>query len=554
VNLMSFRRSVLTALVAMSPVWSSLEAQTLVGRPAVAAFAAEPIAGPWAAYLRDVTNDGLLDFLYAPSWLESIACLPGLPSGGFGPPIRSFRAAASTNYQVAVDIRLCWDLNADGFLDLVAVAGGSTVEIWRGTGNGNFQVVASLGIGVQSVGSGDFNFDGIPEIVVRTTLCSGTVTFCCWKVLDVQGLAFNQAAEIPDPGVSYLDYPVAGDFDGDGFSDIAVLPHPNLAPVATGHWYRNGATPQLTFSSAGSFMTRRSMQSAVTTQSRSATDINGDGYDDVLVMGPQPREIAVTLGGPFGLASTPVLTSFDFGGSNLVTYHLADLDQDGNLDLWFEDRQPTLTPWLFTQTWHLLSAGDDGAFTPVESRVVPPSYFRSFPIAADLEGDGDIDFLQRRQGPETSTPTLVTAPMELAWIENLSIYGGGVSGSAGTPRMRRSRPLLGNAGFFVSVDNARPGSLAILGIATAAQPTGTQPGGLWLSTLPGELLYPAGPYGLFMTDATGTATAPLPLPLIPSADGLVFYGQWGVLDPAGSYSSLGPLISLSDAHQVVLYY
>ncbi len=518
--------------------------------------ALEPVGYASFSYLQDATGDGILDYIHPSSYRESISCAPGVLGGGFGPTVLSTRLSPGSIAQSAVEIHVCQDLDMDGMADLVTRSNSGIVDIWRATGGGAFQVVTTLGGLIDSMGVGDLTSDGRPELVARTALCSVPITYGCWRIYDVTGLLFNQIGEIADPGPFWLDVPIVGDFDGDGFRDIAAMPHRTFAPIPNAHWYRNTASAPLSFTYVGPVLTQRLHPAAVTSKPLTGSDVNNDGFDDLVVYSTLTASIAVNLGSTSGLAANPVTTPVPFGLGQVHYFHFVDLDRDGMTDLFVEEREvnPFLPPWFVTYHWILMSGSGDGSFRLMEFRTNPPALFLSFLTSADRDSDGDLDFMRRREGYPTSGPMMTTAPVDLAWIENLSIYGGGVSGSAGTPRMRRSRPLLGNAGFFVSVDNARPGSLAILGIATAAQPTGTQPGGLWLSTLPGELLYPAGPYGLFMTDATGTATAPLPLPLIPSADGLVFYGQWGVLDPAGSYSGLGPFISLSDAHQVVLYY
>ncbi|XP_027449058.1 integrin alpha-5 [Zalophus californianus] len=157
----------------------------------------------------------------------------------------------------------------------------------------------------------------------------------------VQGqLQTRQASSIYDD--SYLGYSVAvGEFSGDDTEDfIAGVPKGNLT-----YGYvtiLNGSDVQSLYNFSGEQM------ASYFGYAVAATDINGDGLDDLLVGAPllmertadgQPQEVGrvyVYLQHPTGMEATPALTLTghdEFGrfGSSLTP--LGDLDQDGYNDV-----------------------------------------------------------------------------------------------------------------------------------------------------------------------------------------------------------------------------
>ena len=108
------------------------------------------------------------------------------------------------------------DLNRDGNLDLVVSGNGSgTISVLLGNGDGTFQAEATYtaGTAAQDVAIGDFDGDGIPDIVA-----TGTSTMFFLK--GVGDGTFLAAQSIP---VGFGTFVVAaGDFNSDGKLDLAV--------------------------------------------------------------------------------------------------------------------------------------------------------------------------------------------------------------------------------------------------------------------------------------------------------------------------------------------
>jgi hypothetical protein len=125
------------------------------------------------------------------------------------------------------------DFDGDGILDLAVASAGlkanfqGTVSVLLGKGDGTFQPPHNYAAGIYtlSVAIGDFNGDGIPDLVVSNTGGNGN-NFHGGSVgvLLGKGDGTFQDAVHYAVGISALSVTL-GDFNGDGILDLAV---PNL--------------------------------------------------------------------------------------------------------------------------------------------------------------------------------------------------------------------------------------------------------------------------------------------------------------------------------------
>jgi len=136
-------------------------------------------------------------------------------ANGFGPPML---------YSVVQpNVLAVADLNGDGNADLIAAnSTQNSVNILLGNGDGTFRPPATYaaGQGVSSIAIGDFNGDGKADLAVTNAYggaSGGSVT-----VLLGNGDGTFQTA-VSYPSGSDCTSIVAGDFNGDGKTDLAVV-------------------------------------------------------------------------------------------------------------------------------------------------------------------------------------------------------------------------------------------------------------------------------------------------------------------------------------------
>lgn len=160
------------------------------------------------------------------------------------------------------------DLNGDGIPDVAVAdnAGQSAVAVLLGDGQGNFGAPAfSLaGLAGVAIATADVNGDGKPDLIVGTINSSQQASITV--LLNSGGATFNALPPVAAP--SGLAHIVAGDFNGDGKIDLALI----------------GSTIQILLGSGnGSFTAGASPATAFGANTAATADINGDGNLDLVV-------------------------------------------------------------------------------------------------------------------------------------------------------------------------------------------------------------------------------------------------------------------------------
>src|SRR5277367_1849326 len=268
------------------------------------------------------------------------------------------------------------DFNGDGFPDkAVANVGSNSVSILLGTGDGNFQPAVNYMVGElpTAIVAGDFNRDGHLDLAVANygdPSHGGSVSI----LLGRGDGTFSAGASYPSIGPEAI---VAGDFDGDGNLDLAIVIDDYNGNLNDNVFRGNGD---------GTFKTGQngSLGTGTGLGSIAIGDVNGDGKPDLITYSTVNGSSFVgTLlnDGSGGFKGQPAcVLGTSQGRASLA---LGDFNNDGKLDV---------AVALSTGNTIAICLGNgDGTFSLASSVVVGNN-----PIglaAGDLNGDGKIDLV-----------------------------------------------------------------------------------------------------------------------------------------------------------------
>ena len=293
----------------------------------------------------DFTGDGKLDVIGSVYFSVDAHLAPGNGDGTFGSPI-------TVSFGHEIGPLTVADFNNDGKLDLAA-GYDTVVAIRRGNGNGTFQPPLEIPLPSDRSASAllPVDWDGDGDMDLAVSQSSSLL-----PLLQQPGGTFAI-------GRAYLleGGPVAtDDFDDDGFPDFAMAN------------YYEEAIILLRSLGAGNYVAARSIPVDLAPRDIGVGDFDGDGDDDLAVLGSHfDTEIAIVLneGGTFRTSGTLG------GGSHLI---VADFDTDGALDI--------ATIGFYGVT--VYRGHGDGTFENVGG---VPLIAGTNLAAADFDGDGILD-------------------------------------------------------------------------------------------------------------------------------------------------------------------
>jgi hypothetical protein len=310
--------------------------------------------------------------------------------GTFAPPICVPLAALPSALTVG-------DFNGDGIPDLVTVTHTNQVAVLLGNGDGTFGEPLTSAL-AQPAGSGDartltvadFNNDGRLDLVVGN-LSSTTLTVLLGNGDGTFATQTPVTADVTPTDV------LAGDWTGDGRVDLAVATNnPANAPAPSGI---AGSVTLLPGLGNGSFQNQVPLAAGDLVQGAVTADFNGDGIPDIAAVSAGSDDVAIFLGvgdGTFAPAQhIPV-------GQTPTALVAGDFNGDGRIDLAVLDSGDS-TPDI-----QILLGVGDGTFREVEDAAGNPRRFPagSFPnslVAADFNGDGNLDLATANSDTNTVT-------------------------------------------------------------------------------------------------------------------------------------------------------
>jgi hypothetical protein len=344
-------------------------------------------SGSYFTAAGDFNQDGIPDLVVVNSSSNNVSVLLGKGDGTFQPQVLYAVGAAPAAGAVG-------DFNGDGFLDLAVVnssTNSNNVSVLLGKGDGTFQsqVVYQLGNTPWAVAVGDFNGDGIPDLVVANNDQVGSVSVLLGNG---DGTFQPQAAY---PTGSFPDALVLADFNNDRILDIATADSgDNNVSIMLG----NGD---------GTFRAPAVYAVGVSPYAVAAGDLNGDGYADLITANYSSNTVSVLLGNGDGTFQVQVPYSTGSGPAQVT---IGDFNNDGILDLAVANSGDNNVS--------LLLGKGDGTFKPQATYQV--GHTPSAITAVDLNGDGLVDLAVTNFGDNTVS-ILLGQQSETATAANVNL-------------------------------------------------------------------------------------------------------------------------------------
>lgn len=265
----------------------------------------------------DLNRDGIRDVV-----LSDLTQIVSLLGNGDG----TFRQAwvGAADYHFALG-----DFNGDGIPDMTTQApnqSGPNIALFVGKGDGTFlqSLVFPFPQPIEGLAAGDFNGDGKLDVAVLSTGPGYAINDAVTVYLGDGKGGLGAPATYPVGPVA-LAITVA-DFNRDGRADIAV--------AAAGAYQVNNGEITLLLSTATGFVRSAVPFGAEAPYALATADLNGDGLPDLAVQFETGRA-ATLLGRGDGTFSAPAFLreSAQPGIGSVVGFAAGDLDGDGRMDL-----------------------------------------------------------------------------------------------------------------------------------------------------------------------------------------------------------------------------
>ena len=285
-------------------------------------------------------------------------------------------------------VRGIGDVNGDGYDDVAAAGyyyadGSGWVYVYHGGASGPDSTPDASYIGPANswlgwaTDGGDINADGYADLVVGGAWTGGGYGMVSVYSGSTAGLSSSGATMSSSTRQWYGNAVAVGDYNGDGYGDVAVCAYGYSSSTGRGYIYYGSAAGLST--SVGT--TLAGIASSSFCYAADAADVNGDGYDDLAVGAPIVSSgvgrVYVYHGSASGLSSSASTTLAGAAGATNVGLGVAnagDLNGDG-----YEDLVVSTNGYTYAFVFH-------GSATGVDSTIAAQVAGQQ-----DVGGLGDID-------------------------------------------------------------------------------------------------------------------------------------------------------------------
>ena len=329
------------------------------------------------------------------------------------------------------------DFNGDGIPDLAVTNYGSkTVSILLGDGSGGFAPApgSPIAVGFQPFGvaAGDFNGDGITDLAVAN-YGSNSVSILLGN--GSGGFATSTGTRI---AVGTHPRAVAvGDFNGDGIADLAVVN------------YGSNTVSTLLGDGSGGFTLGSTTTVGTSPAAVAVGDFNGDGIADLAVVNSASSSVSILLGtGSGGFAPAP--GSPITVGKNPMAVAVGDFNGNGNADLAVVNTG--------SNTMSILLGNGSGGFASAPRSPITVGTLPQGVAVGDFNGDGIADLAVASSASNNHKVIIL-----------LGNGSGGFSGAPGSPIVVHLQPFAVALGDFngdgttdLAVPNAGSNNVSIL--------------------------------------------------------------------------------------------
>jgi hypothetical protein len=324
---------------------------------------------PSAVALADLDGDGKLDVIANITRDHVVLTALGKGDGSLGPV---------AYHQAAGPLLAAADLDGDGKADVLAARDDGVAVSW-GNGDGTLRAPRAFQIGCGGgftgrVTAGDFNGDGFADVAVT---CDSTSVSNVHVFL---GDGRGDLREASTNGIwngSARDDIAAVDLDGDGILDLVDLVDP-VVMLGNGDGTFRRIDPSLLAYGNGQVL----------------GDFDGDGKIDVVLYPRRGPGLTFVPGKGDGTFASDRKATIAIPGTSTGAVTAADLNGDGKLDLAVSTETSLLV--LFNR--------GNGTFAP--GRPLDGVTSVKAVAAADLDGDGGIDLVAAHAGDDASTVLL----------------------------------------------------------------------------------------------------------------------------------------------------